>query len=915
MADPNENDATDQNSAALRDSFLQQLSQVKPNESSPDQSVSGNGIDDQKSAALRDSFLQSLNQTAKSKESIAEQSPEDAAYVAKVNKYMPEAREYYKNTDPAITAAKEGLQRSFILGPALNEVGADIEAALPSSITGLQGESYGERRQDFKARSEALTRAGTEKSPLTAAGAELAGSFAVPMGGIAGATEKAITGAAPALTGLAAKSAGMATEAGIYAGLGAAAEKAFGTEPESEKPDILSTAGIGAGLGAILPGVGKLAGAAAEHLLPDWAKEKIAGSDYQVQQFLKHVDADKAAGENVLGVDGALKAIADNPDAEIGPFDIGGTRTQGWLLKSFKGRGDALDNFQNMLSQRLEGATDRFSDALMEASGLKGDLNLDDIANQSKEYAKEQNDVAYKAANGLDNGRGKWNSNWEKQFSDPRAKIAVDQVNSDMADIYGNKFSAPINRVGTLPVDSLQISNAAKDFLRQNGLKTLDEVAAESKNNFQNIFNPPQANVPGQDGMLARRLLAATGMPESAINNLSDSAAQDLAKLNELNMGPKKAPIPQGATPVVNEINRAIKNKNLDRLTLTKPDSMNVEWLNKYQQRLNDQKQILARENLSRNMPIMGRLEEYKKQIVGGLKGKVNPDGTANPYYNPNTYNPLFEKAHTQAAQFHRQAGAFETGAQFFKSLANGQDASALANQAKTMDPKEATMFSQGLLGQMKYLATEKGVLNYNKLNKWFSNPYLRETMESTLGPQKFEKIESVVKSESILQQSLKRAAELERKSGGPNNSFLNNKDLLSAGVGYFLEPHLGLAGFLYNHVISPYMGVKYANRLRTMLESGDLKQMQRVYDQLINNPKTRTPFLDTVAHVVATNMAQARTGNALQRPIRATGGRIPDADKLFKEAKKELDSHTKPMLSVDDDAIVHALRIAQGRV
>lgn len=53
----------------------------------------------------------------------------------------------------------------------------------------------------------------------------------------------------------------------------------------------------------------------------------------------------------------------------------------------------------------------------------------------------------------------------------------------------------------------------------------------------------------------------------------------------------------------------------------------------------------------------------------------------------------------------------------------------------------------------------------------------------------------------------------------------------------------------------------------------------------------------------------------AYKRPVRATGGRIPDADKLFKEAKKELDGHTKPMLSVDDDAIVHALRIAQGRV
>ena len=55
--------------------------------------------------------------------------------------------------------------------------------------------------------------------------------------------------------------------------------------------------------------------------------------------------------------------------------------------------------------------------------------------------------------------------------------------------------------------------------------------------------------------------------------------------------------------------------------------------------------------------------------------------------------------------------------------------------------------------------------------------------------------------------------------------------------------------------------------------------------------------------------------GGKVERTKRATGGRIPHADKLFKEAKKTLDNQTKPMLSVHDDAIVHALRIAQGRV
>ena len=55
--------------------------------------------------------------------------------------------------------------------------------------------------------------------------------------------------------------------------------------------------------------------------------------------------------------------------------------------------------------------------------------------------------------------------------------------------------------------------------------------------------------------------------------------------------------------------------------------------------------------------------------------------------------------------------------------------------------------------------------------------------------------------------------------------------------------------------------------------------------------------------------------GGYIERTKRATGGRIPEVDKLFKAAKRELDSQTKPMLNVHDDAIVNALRIAQGRV
>jgi hypothetical protein len=49
-------------------------------------------------------------------------------------------------------------------------------------------------------------------------------------------------------------------------------------------------------------------------------------------------------------------------------------------------------------------------------------------------------------------------------------------------------------------------------------------------------------------------------------------------------------------------------------------------------------------------------------------------------------------------------------------------------------------------------------------------------------------------------------------------------------------------------------------------------------------------------------------------RRNRATGGRIPEADKLFKQAKKYVDDRTKGMLDQPDERIVHALRIAKAR-
>lgn len=47
-------------------------------------------------------------------------------------------------------------------------------------------------------------------------------------------------------------------------------------------------------------------------------------------------------------------------------------------------------------------------------------------------------------------------------------------------------------------------------------------------------------------------------------------------------------------------------------------------------------------------------------------------------------------------------------------------------------------------------------------------------------------------------------------------------------------------------------------------------------------------------------------------RPVRATGGRIPEVDKLFKAAKRAMDGETKQVLHTPDDIVVQALHIAK---
>jgi hypothetical protein len=83
------------------------------------------------------------------------------------------------------------------------------------------------------------------------------------------------------------------------------------------------------------------------------------------------------------------------------------------------------------------------------------------------------------------------------------------------------------------------------------------------------------------------------------------------------------------------------------------------------------------------------------------------------------------------------------------------------------------------------------------------------------------------------------------------------------------------------------------------------------VFDKLNMFGERNIHWTPDLGHAASRGYRVDKTG----RTMRSTGGRIPEADKLFKQAKKYVDSHTKHLLDVPDDAIVKALRVAQKKV
>lgn len=838
-----------------------------------------------------------------------EKKPSADPYAQLVESKMPEARKWAKEEGDIPSAILHGFSQVPVIGEGVTGAMLDVEALFRG-----KGDTYAERRADIGAEEEAVSRAIQEEYPWANLAGNLLQIRAMPGAGLASVAEK-IVKPTSALGRYLARALGYGAEGAGYGAATAIGEK-IGEKPVEDQTGVGEAALVGGALGTGLYTAGKGIAKTASAITPDWMKA-FGSKDYQMKQFLQKVIADEKAGEEVLGVNGLVKAMQEGQPVSL--MDIGGSRTQKWLMQSFRNRGEALDAFSNSLMQRMEGAGERFDKALQDTAGINGPFNLAAVAEDSKKYAQELNDLNYQQrAWNPDNGVGIWNPDWEGHFTDKNARSAVNEVNDVMRQKYGENFVSPIGRVGSQLLEYLKLSQPTLNLLKQGGLQKVDDLFRLRNEQIRGMLQPIETSS-------LEAGLKANGLPDFFIESMTPQQRMAYAKANNIKPVSQQRPMSPDAQNALNEALAIKREVNPEQFTLVNPNTMNVEWLDRYQRQLEANAKKVMADNPVQNLDLANRLRSFKQDIIGGLKGPEvrNPDNPSemirNPRYNPETFNPAFNDAHNDAMSMSKQQGAFTVGTNFLNALTKGQKVTEYVNEVNKMNDAELRYFAQGILGQMREAATSGSRIDYNKMRKILDNKYVNEALEQAVGPQKLERLKSYARTEAIMNESFKKASELEKRAGrGGVFQGLNMRDAVSAAAAYFIMPHAGVTKAIFDRVISPIFGSRYATRLREMLESGDVGKVQKVYEQLMNNQKSRNLFLEAIPRLAAMEAARMMGGPGKAeggRIERATGGRIPEVDKLFKTAKRELDGTTKPILNLHDDDIVKALRIMQGRV
>jgi|GEM_PF-1407690 len=291
---------------------------------------------------------------------------------------------------------------------------------------------------------------------------------------------------------------------------------------------------------------------------------------------------------------------------------------------------------------------------------------------------------------------------------------------------------------------------------------------------------------------------------------------------------------------------------------------------------------------------------------------------------------PEYKNVRQGAAAFFNAQDAHEAGVNFLKNM-NSYDFSKAKTALAAMNPAEKNLFSMGMASTLVNTASKTG--DSASLIRKFATPQIRQKMELGLGASTARDVEMYLAREAMMDH-VKTAV-----MGGSNttaqlaaNAGLSG--LIGAGVGTSVYQNWDAikndpataAKYLGSAVITSLLvhskhatDARLAPKIAELLTSDAPGALQRL-SNAAKNERIRTWIRDAMYKTAArSDVRQPDT----RQPHAAGGSVKPKLTheqlvqrliRLSEQAKKAGQQVTKPLLNAPDDAITHALKIAEAK-
>ena len=754
------------------------------------------------------------------------QATKDQAYESKIAQATPAMKKFAEDQGVmgALSLGKQQLGETL----GVNAVARGLAAGLGA---GGQG-SLSERYQNLKAQDEALRRETEKQHPIATGVGEFAGYSTLPAGRIAGPVESVLSKYVPeAVAGVA----GVGAEAGAFGGASAAAEQAYGTKSERDKPSILGATAEGTLLGAGLGTAGKAIGYGIEKI-PQKYKDIITSFGNQDETiFNKMSDAYKraeAAGETTMSHNDFIKAIQNGEQPTLASLS-GGKIWNSFLEDTFKNHPEAAEKFVSRISDKIQKQQEDYSDFLQRMAGTSH-LNADTLREQARATAETKNDDAYLRLWQNGNGAGTWSSLWNKFLDNPDFVQIIKDTNNTLAQVKPG-FKNPFELKGDQSLGNFKIDSDILNKLAAKGIVDVSDVAGMDKNRLVKLlFEKPTIQEGTPSGAAYRQNLDATRLAQ------------------------------RQADVVLNTV-----KKNPIKMTLTDPQAVDMRYLDILQRKLGEQADRYFGPTTS-NQEFGHALNDIRNKITGDLKDPKSK-----------VYNQDFHDAHEAYKDFRGANNSFDYGLQIFST--DPKRKGEMINAVQKMAPDEREHFVRGVLS--KFNSDLENSRNISKTITRFDSdlekPHIRDVLKQAMGPNQFDNFTRYTKTLSLLNKTNDLAT---KYMGKPEPSLWTPLNVVLFAIDNWKALPKIMTDIGYR-----YLDSRYAEKLAEKLASPDINEFMKAYNSIKNNKNALRVFKDGLDKFA--NSASAMQGGVRQfhdggyvEPHKGGGGEIARAIPVIKQ-------------------------------